>query len=83
MTRANRSFWILAATAIVVAGVLTQALAAPASATADAIVVVSVVILAVIAVLLVRVVRYLARITPADTRTAPRRIRRWQRRAAP
>jgi predicted anti-sigma-YlaC factor YlaD len=66
MTRAHRSLWILTALTTLTAGVLAQALAAPASLTADIVVVLSALLLAISATLLARVIRHLAR--PADTR---------------
>ncbi|WP_454852329.1 hypothetical protein [Promicromonospora soli] len=65
MTRAQGSLTVLIASAIGSTGVLSQALAAPASGAADVVVAVSAVVLVVSAVLLVRVLRYLSR-TPHD-----------------
>jgi len=66
MTRAHRSLWILTALTTLTAGVLAQALATPASLTADIVVVLSALLLAVSATLLARVIRHLTR--PAGTR---------------
>jgi hypothetical protein len=79
MSRAPRSLWILVAATILAAGGLAQALAAPASTGADALVAVSGVLLVVCPVLLVRVLRYLTRALSPTTTLARGRNRRTRR----
>lgn len=90
MTRAYRSLFVLTPVTILGAGVLAQALAAPAGPAADTLVVASGLLLAISATLLVRVLRYLAQPTrnrvpgppaparPGGARTSPAP---WARRA--
>lgn len=61
MTRAQRSFWVLTALAILTVGSVAQALAAPAGAWADVRLGVSLLLLIVTGTLLVRVLPHLSR----------------------
>jgi hypothetical protein len=72
MTRAHRSLWILITATIVCAGIVAQALAAPASGVADVMVAVGGVLLVACAVLLTRVLRYLTRPQPLARDAPPR-----------
>jgi hypothetical protein len=68
MNRARHSLWILTTAVIVFAGILAQALAAPAGPAADVFVAVSGLGLAISAVLLYRVMRVLSRAAAAPDR---------------
>lgn len=77
MSRAHRSLWILTTTTILFAGILAQALAAPAGVAADLFVAGGGLGLAVSAALLYRVLRYLVRpATGSPDRDVGRRPRR-------
>lgn len=75
MSRAHRSLWTLMTATILSAGLLAQALAAPASLTADVVVAVSGLALAISAALLGRAMRYLTRAPASGRVRAPRRYR--------
>ena len=68
MTRAQRSLWVLTALTILAAGLVAQALTAPASLGTHILLTASVLLLAVSATLLARVLRYLTRVTRAQRR---------------
>ena len=69
--RAQRSLWILTALAILAAGLVSQALTAPAGPVSDALLALSVLLLVITGTLLARVVRFLSRASgPAGSNTA-------------
>ncbi len=69
MTRAQRSLWVLTALTILAAGLVAQALAAPAGLGTHIQLAASLLLLAVSATLLARVLRYLTR--PAGAQRRP------------
>jgi hypothetical protein len=76
MTRAHRSLWTLTALTILAAGLVSQALTAPAGPASDALFAASLLLLITTATLLGRVIRYLSRATPSGSSTPPDRPRR-------
>ncbi len=71
MHRAHRSLWTLTALTTLAAGLVSQALTAPAGPISDGLLALSVVLLLITGTLLIRVLRYLSRAAaPAAWRNA-------------
>jgi hypothetical protein len=76
MNRAHRSLWTLTALSILAAGLVSQALTAPAGPRSDVLFAGSLALLLITAPLLAHVIRYLSRTSITRPSTTPSRLTR-------